>query len=136
MNRYKSSIKKLTSGTVIGILLIGVFFIPATAKEDTSKISDVEVTDISFKFMKVIATVTNKGNTDSDVTITLSVSKGKILPYVIGSHDVTIPAGKTIQVQQRFTGLGLYTFWAEDDNNNTYQITRGLWFLFFGLELG
>jgi len=96
---------------------------------------DVVVTDISFSIMKIVATVENRGVVDANVDITFSVSKGIILPWVIGHPHVTVPAGETIQVTQRFTGLGRYSFSVHINECGNPLFTGGFWFLFFGWEM-
>lgn len=134
--------KLIKIGIVFGLLILLTGFpsissVVAISQSETDVIlenSSVRLTDISFGVVKIIATVENKGNVDADVTVIFSISKGAILPYIIGSYDVTIPAGETVKVLQRFTGLGLYKFYVRIDDVG-FLMTKGFWFFFFGWEI-
>ena len=100
--------------------------------------NNISIIDISFGIGTIIATVENRGATDTTIDVWFSVSKGNIYPWIIGSYTVTVPAGKILKVSQEFNGLGFYDFHASYDAGDKagYIVTRGFWFFIFGIEIG
>lgn len=103
---------------------------------------DANITDIALGFKKIIAVVENTGDDTATITVRFSVSKGSILPVIVGEHEMSIPAGQTVNVPQDFTGLphviggriGHFSFGAEIETGSSTTFTEGFWFFIFGWE--
>ena len=109
--------------------------ITTTTNAETRCNSDIVISDISFGFKKIIATIENNGNEDANVTVSFSIQRGWIYPCGIGNYDVTIPSGETQEILQEFTGIGFIDFHVRIDDIGIYESTKGIWFFFFGIEL-
>lgn len=96
----------------------------------------LQIKDIRFGIGRIATVVENTGKTDISATVSFSVSKGVILPVIIGTYDVTIPAEGTRIVFQSFSGFGIYTVHSRFDSGQTAGslVTRGLWLSIFGIE--
>jgi hypothetical protein len=133
--------KIIKMGLVVGLalLLIGIPSAGGNSLSDNDVIDtmvlSVEPTEISFGAFKVIATVENTGQDDAEVTVTFSVSKGRIIPWIIGTHDVTVPVGDSVEVPQDFSGFGRYSFFARIEGGGSLE-AKGFWFFFFGIKTG
>jgi hypothetical protein len=107
--------------------------------DNSTENSDIEITNISYGLLTVIATIKNNGLTDVETDVKFSYIKyciGDIvtLPVLIGIHHVMVLAGDIIKVTQFFEGgLGRYHFsvWTDGESLGSDVF----WLFFIGLKL-
>jgi len=134
--------KTLAFGIVL--LFIGVAFAPslyADVETDNYNItmkSDIEITDISYRLCRVVATIKNNGLTDVETDVQFSYFQygpgGLVtLPIILGHHQITIPANGIAEVSQFFGGFGRKRMivMAEGESLSSDAI----WLWCFGLKL-
>jgi hypothetical protein len=131
--------KTLAFGIVL--LFIGVTFAPSlyadVESDNSTENSDIEITDISYKLWRVVATIKNNGLTDAWIEILFSVvchfGGVPTLPIDIGYHIVKVPAGDTVKVTQLCWGIGRLTVIVETEG--AYFSSEAFWLIFIGMKI-
>lgn len=117
--------------------------IPITQENDTVQTTttqpDIELVDISFEGMRIIATIRNTGD-ESMKTVMVKFSKSNLItdtptnPIHIRDMMTEISAGETKDVTMKWIGFGHYIIQVEVVGFDVAD-QEVWWFLFFGWEV-